>query len=140
MSLLPTSRPAKAREALQRQQSNEARLSACNACSASGGRPGLTAALVTSARAAIGVPQKIPRNIQRPARLTTPTCAGPGLRYAFAACAVCFSLRAALRVCHDLLSVFGFGFSRFFDSRLCDVVVGAMHPPPVLFVRHELQP
>jgi hypothetical protein len=27
-------------------------------------------------------------------------------------------LRAALRVCHDLLSVFGFGFSFFFDSRL----------------------
>jgi hypothetical protein len=32
-----------------------------------------------------------------------------------AACAACFSLRAALRVCHDLPSVFGFAF-----NRLCD--------------------
>jgi hypothetical protein len=44
----------------------------------------------------------------------------------FAACAVCFSLRAMFRVCHDFFSVFGFGFSLFFDSRLC-VVVGAMY-------------
>lgn len=29
----------------------------------------------------------------------------------FAACAVCFSLRAAFLVCHDFWSVFGFGFS-----------------------------
>jgi len=41
----------------------------------------------------------------------------------FAAYAACFSLRAAFRVCHDLCSVFGFAFSRFFDSRLAGVVV-----------------
>ena len=41
----------------------------------------------------------------------------------FAACAVCFSLRAMFRVCHDLFSVFGFGFSFLCDSRLCGVVV-----------------
>jgi hypothetical protein len=46
----------------------------------------------------------------------------------FAACAVCFSLRAAFRVCHALLSVFGFGFSFLCDSRLCGVVVVAMCP------------
>src|SRR6266550_1592289 len=40
-----------------------------------------------------------------------------------AACAACFSLRAAFRVCHDLLSVFGFGFSFLCDSRLFGVVV-----------------
>jgi len=45
----------------------------------------------------------------------------------FAACAVCFSLRAVFRVCHDLFSVFGFGFSFLCDSRLCGVVV-AMYP------------
>ena len=28
----------------------------------------------------------------------------------FAACAACFSLRVMFRVCHDLLSVLGFGF------------------------------
>jgi hypothetical protein len=44
----------------------------------------------------------------------------------FAACAVCFSLRAMFRVCHDVFSVFGFGFSFFCDSRLCGVVVGAI--------------
>ena len=46
-----------------------------------------------------------------------------------AACAVCFSLRAALRVCHDLPSVLGFGFSFFLDSRADGVVVVfAMYP------------
>jgi len=30
------------------------------------------------------------------------------------------------RVCHDLLSVFGFGFSFLCDSRMCGVVVVAM--------------
>jgi hypothetical protein len=32
------------------------------------------------------------------------------------------------RVCHDLFSVFGFGFSFLCDSRLCGVVVVAMYP------------
>ena len=49
---------------------------------------------------------------------------------AFAVCpaayAACFSLRAAFRVCHDLFSVFGFGFSFLRDSRLVTVVVFAM--------------
>jgi hypothetical protein len=45
-----------------------------------------------------------------------------------AACAACFSLRAVFRVCHDLLSVFGFGFSFLCDSRLRGVVVVAMYP------------
>ena len=40
------------------------------------------------------------------------------------------------RVCHDLLSVFGFGFSFLCDSRLCGVVVFAMYPLSVLLVRH----
>jgi hypothetical protein len=44
----------------------------------------------------------------------------------FAAYAACFSLRAAFRVCHDLCSVFGFAFSRFFDSRVAGVVVEAI--------------
>ncbi|PYN17534.1 MAG: hypothetical protein DMD76_30925 [Candidatus Rokuibacteriota bacterium] len=44
----------------------------------------------------------------------------------FAAYAACFSLRAAFRVCHDLCSVFGFAFSRFFDSRVGGVVVEAI--------------
>ena len=44
----------------------------------------------------------------------------------FAAYAACFSLRAAFRVCHDLCSVFGFAFSRFFDSRAAGVVVEAI--------------
>ena len=44
----------------------------------------------------------------------------------FAACAVCFSLRAMFRVCHDFGSVFGFGFSFLCDSRLFGVVVDAM--------------
>jgi hypothetical protein len=35
-------------------------------------------------------------------------------------------LRAAFRVCHDLCSVFGFAFSRFFDSRVAGVVVEAI--------------
>jgi hypothetical protein len=46
----------------------------------------------------------------------------------FAACAVCFSLRAAFRVCHDLLSVFGLGFSFLCDSRAGGAVVDAMFP------------
>jgi hypothetical protein len=46
----------------------------------------------------------------------------------FAACAVCFSLRAMFRVCHDFDSVFGFGFSLLCDSRLGGVVVDAMSP------------
>jgi hypothetical protein len=44
----------------------------------------------------------------------------------FAAYAACFALRAAFRVCHDLCSVFGFAFSRFFDSRVAGVVVEAI--------------
>ena len=44
----------------------------------------------------------------------------------FAAYAACFSLRAAFRVCHDLCSVFGFAFSRFFESRVAGVVVEAI--------------
>ena len=44
----------------------------------------------------------------------------------FAAYAACFSLRAAFRVCHDLCSVFGFAFRRFFDSRVAGVVVEAI--------------
>jgi len=44
----------------------------------------------------------------------------------FAAYAACFSLRAAFRVCHALCSVFGFAFSRFFDSRVAGVVVEAI--------------
>lgn len=51
-----------------------------------------------------------------------------------AACAACFSLRAMFRVCHDLPSVFGFGFSFLRDSRVCGVL--AMHPLSGLFVRH----
>src|SRR5678809_1256010 len=46
----------------------------------------------------------------------------------FAACSVCFSLRAMFRVCHDFDSVFGFGFSLLCDSRLGGVVVDAMYP------------
>ena len=46
----------------------------------------------------------------------------------FAACAVCFSLRAMFRVCHDLFSVFGFGFSFLCESRVGVVVVDAMGP------------
>ena len=46
----------------------------------------------------------------------------------FAACAACFSLRAAFRVCHDFDSVFGFGFSFLCESRLFGVVVDAMYP------------
>jgi len=51
-------------------------------------------------------------------------CAPARSAASFAACAVCFSLRAMFRVCHDFFSVFGFGFSFFCDSRLCSVVVG----------------
>jgi hypothetical protein len=49
------------------------------------------------------------------------------VRYAsvFAACAACFSLRAAFRVCHDFDSVFGFGFSLLRDSRVFGVAVDA---------------
>ena len=46
-----------------------------------------------------------------------------GFAASVAACAVCFSLRAMFRVCQDLLSVFGFGFSFLCDSRLFGVVV-----------------
>jgi len=51
------------------------------------------------------------------------------VRYAsvFAACAACFSLRAAFRVCHDFDSVFGFGFSLLRDSRVFGVAVDAMY-------------
>jgi hypothetical protein len=45
----------------------------------------------------------------------------------FAACAACFSLRAMFRVCHDLLSVFGFGFNFLCDSRVCGAVVDAIY-------------
>lgn len=50
----------------------------------------------------------------------------------FAACASCFSLRAMFRVCHDLLSVFGFAFSFLCDSRFCGVVVFAISSPLTL--------
>jgi hypothetical protein len=44
----------------------------------------------------------------------------------FAACAACLSLRAAFRVCQDLLSVFGFGF-----SLLCELTTfGVVWPYP----------
>ena len=46
----------------------------------------------------------------------------------FAAWAACFSFRAVFRVCQDLLSVFGFGFSFLCESRLFGVVVFAMYP------------
>ena len=49
----------------------------------------------------------------------------------FAACAVCFSLRAVFRVCHDLLSVFGFGCNFVCEAR---VFGGVMYAPPVLSV------
>src|SRR5260370_6081177 len=55
-------------------------------------------------------------------------CHGSVFAASFAACAVCFSLRAMFRVCHDFDSVFGFGFSFLRDSRFCAVVVGAMYP------------
>ena len=63
-------------------------------------------------------------------------CYGSVFAASFAACAACFSLRAAFRVCHDLPSVFGFGFSFLCDSRLCGVVVVAMYPLSVLSVGH----
>jgi hypothetical protein len=47
----------------------------------------------------------------------------------FAACATCLSLRAAFRVCHDLFSVLGFGFSFFFDSRVGTAVVDVAKSP-----------
>jgi hypothetical protein len=53
----------------------------------------------------------------------------PASAASFAACAVCFSLRAAFRVCHDLLSVFGFGFNLLCARRLDAVVVLAMVIP-----------
>ncbi len=59
--------------------------------------------------------------------LTHAPCQRPVSAASFAACAVCFSLRAMFRVCHDLDSVLGFGFSFLCDSRLCGVVVDAMH-------------
>jgi hypothetical protein len=46
----------------------------------------------------------------------------------FAACAACFSFRAAFRVCHDFDSVFGFAFSFLCDSRVFGVAVDAMFP------------
>lgn len=55
-------------------------------------------------------------------------CHGSAFSACFAACAVCFSLRAVFRVCHDLPSVFGLGFSFLCDSRLCGVLVAAMYP------------
>ena len=55
-------------------------------------------------------------------------CHRPVSAASFAACAVCFSLRAAFRVCHDFCSVFGLGFSFLCDSRLGGVVVDAMFP------------
>ena len=61
-------------------------------------------------------------------------CHGSVFAASVAACAACFSLRAWFRVCHDLLSVFGFGLSFLCDSRLCGVVVlVAMYPLSVLF-------
>ena len=45
-------------------------------------------------------------------------CHGSVFAAIAAACAVCFSFRAMFRVCHDLLSVFGFGFSFLCDSRV----------------------
>jgi hypothetical protein len=63
-------------------------------------------------------------------------CHGSVFAAIVAACAVCFSFRAMFRVCHDLLSVFGFGFSFFCDSRFCGVVVVAMYPLSLLLVRH----
>ena len=51
-----------------------------------------------------------------------------GFAASFAACSVCFSLRATFRVCHDFDSVFGLGFSFLCDSRLGAVVVDAMYP------------
>ena len=54
-------------------------------------------------------------------------CYRPVSAASFAACAICFSLRAMFRVCHDFDSVFGFGFSFLCDSRLGGVVVDAMY-------------
>lgn len=65
-------------------------------------------------------------------------CHVPVSAASFAACAVCFSLRAVFRVCHDLLSVFGFGFSFLCDSRLCGVVVVAMYPHFSVICQREL--
>ena len=58
----------------------------------------------------------------------------------FDACAACFSLRAAFRVCHDFDSVFGFGFSFLCDSRLGGVVVDAMYPLSVLLCEARASP
>ena len=55
-------------------------------------------------------------------------CHGSVLGDNAAACAACLSLRAMFRVCQDLLSVFGFGFSFLRDSRIDGVVVVAMYP------------
>src|SRR5215213_6460106 len=57
----------------------------------------------------------------------------------FSACAVCLSLRAAFRVCHDLLSVFGFGFNFLCDVRVFGVVVAAMYAPSAYSAAHSLQ-
>jgi hypothetical protein len=66
------------------------------------------------------------------------SCHSPVSDASFAGWAVCFSLRAMFRVCHDVFSVFGFGFSFFCDWRLC-VVVGAMSLLSVLSSRHAGQ-
>ena len=62
-------------------------------------------------------------------------CHCPVSAASFAACAVCFSLRAMFRVCHDFDSVFGFLFSFLCDSRLFGAVVDAMYPSFSLSVR-----
>ena len=67
----------------------------------------------------------------------------PAAAASFAAYAACFSLRAAFRVCHDLCSVFGFAFSRFFDSRAAGVVVEAIYyslSPSELLTRVDQEP
>jgi hypothetical protein len=53
-------------------------------------------------------------------------CQCPVSPASFAACAVCFSLRAMFRVCHDLPSVLGFGCNFLRDSRAFGAVVVAM--------------
>jgi hypothetical protein len=64
--------------------------------------------------------------VQRPQRAVKIDRHHSAAAASFAAYAACFSLRAAFRVCHDLCSVFGFAFSRFFDSRVAGVVVEAI--------------
>src|SRR3989442_6822060 len=64
--------------------------------------------------------------VQRPQRAVKIDRHHSAAAASFAAYAACFSLRAAFRVCLDLCSVFGFAFSRFFDSRVAGVVVEAI--------------